>query len=238
MRLAFALLLAASSRAADWDARITAVKGKVSVIPVGQGMAIPAKNGYPLRSGDRITTGFASSCEIALDAGRLIALRPESELLLKSLDQGASELWLPAGSILARIKTLLELQALSIRTPHALAAVRGTKLGVEAARREGDKAYVAVFDEGVVEVDGEAGASVTIEANQETTVVEKAAPTAPTELKRFARLVDSMAAVTSRARYVAERWQPYDVQKREQLRREAETSRERSQPRQVLRRKP
>ncbi|MDE2143799.1 MAG: FecR domain-containing protein [Elusimicrobia bacterium] len=208
MKLLLACLLAAAAvplRAQDdvrWDARVAASSGDVVVHPAGGGDDSGAEADMPLEEGDRVTTGENSSADISLDGGSLIHLEPDSDFTLEKTERAQSSFLLAFGSLIAKIQKLGS-QSLTVRTPGAVAAVRGTEFGVEAGADA--QTHVGVFDEGRVEVKDDAGTAV-LTPNQETTVEEGRAPMRPVALKRFVRFRTFMKAHRRRLAALRKRW--------------------------------
>lgn len=180
---AFAFLVAPARADEDnWDARLAAVTGDVSVQPADGSPEVSGEADMPLEEGDTIVVAEGGSAEVALDGGSLVTVRENSEFKLEKTAKNDSTFFLKLGSILAKIQKLGP-QRLKVRTNSAVAAVRGTEFGVEV---DGDDSHVGVFDEGKVEVTGAAGgAPELLISNQETSVVKGAGPGRAEQLKRF-----------------------------------------------------
>jgi hypothetical protein len=213
-----AALPARADEAADdsrWDARLTSAKGEVVIHPADGSDAVPAEADTPLDEGDRVTTGAGSSAEIALDGESLITLAENSDFKLEKTDKSDSLFALTLGSLLAKIQKLGS-QSLSVRSPSAVAAVRGTEFGVDV---EGDQSHVGVFDEGRVEVKGGAGGSEVLAPNQETSVRRGQAPLKAHPLMRFIARRKMMRARIRRLQVLRQRWRrmPPSARKRRRL---------------------
>lgn len=185
---ALALLLAAAAPAfaqeESWDARLGAVSGDVTVHPADGSPETSGEDGMPLEEGDRVSVDEGGSAEIALDGGSLITVREKSEFKIEKTGKADTWFSLTAGALLAKIQKQLGNNRLRVRTPTAVAAVRGTEFGVEVD--EAGASHVGVFDEGKVEVTGEQGGTPEVLiSNQETTVKKGAAPAHAAQLKRF-----------------------------------------------------
>ncbi len=196
--------LAQDSDSGRWDARLTAVTGEVVVRPAGGGDEVSGEAGMPLEEGDRVVTSADSTAEIALDGDSLIALGANSDFTLENTRKSASIFSLALGSLLAKIQKLGS-QSLSVRSPTAVAAVRGTEFGVDAA---GDHSSVGVFDEGRVEVKGASGGTEVLTPNQETSVARGRAPLRPAPLRRFAARRALMRSRVRRLAAVRRNWRP------------------------------
>ncbi|MBI4375016.1 MAG: FecR domain-containing protein [Elusimicrobia bacterium] len=170
----------------DWDVRLTQVSGEVMVFVSGEDAeGIPAAADMPLQEGDRVVTGEGASAEISLGGEHVISLRERSDFTLVSPRRSQTLLSLALGTLLGKLQALAAGQALSVRTPTAVASVRGTEFGVEFDSDAG-QTYVAVFDEGEVAVQSEAGGQIeTLRSNQETRVARAQPPLPAYHLRRL-----------------------------------------------------
>jgi hypothetical protein len=164
---------------ASWDARLTSVDGLVTVLPSGRTEAVAAAAGLPVSEGDVIQVGADGRAELALSDKGLVSLGPGSTLALARLDQAQSFLDLSVGSLVAKLNFHADVvpHRLAVRTPAAVAAVRGTEFGVVVDADGGTS--VGVFDQGRVSVTDKADASIQetmLTPNQEARVPSGAAP--------------------------------------------------------------
>ncbi|MFI5347235.1 MAG: FecR domain-containing protein [Elusimicrobiota bacterium] len=185
-----------------WDTRVSAAKGDVVVHPADGGEEASAEADMPLDEGDRVTTGPDSYADISLDGDSLIHVGANSDFTVEKTAKNESSFSLALGSLMAKIQKLGS-QRLLVRTPSAVAAVRGTEFGVEAESDQ--QTHVGVFDEGRVEVKGDAGTE-TLAPNQETSVARGRAPMKPILLKRFARMRGFMKGHRQRLAALRKRW--------------------------------
>jgi hypothetical protein len=216
--LAALLLLAwvpASAQEAR-DARLTKVSGEVSIHTAENPEGIQAEEGMPLEEGDRITTGEGSSAEIGFEDGHLVSLEAASDLTLSRTSRAETELTLTLGGLIAKIQALAASEALRVRTPTAVAAVRGTEFGVDVASAE---THVGVFDEGKVEVAGDSGEPQLLVSNQETVIARGGGPLRPYALKRLLRHRREWRAFRGRALVLRREWRALPLEKRRELRR-------------------
>lgn len=222
MTLLLAVLLAAAPvRAQDaddsrWDARLTAVTGEVTVHPGDGSEETAGTADMPLEQGDRIVTAAGAEAEVALDDGSLITVRENSDFKLEDTHKERSSFTLALGSLLAKIQKLGS-QQLTVRTPTAVAAVRGTEFGVDVV---GEESHVGVFDEGRVEVEGSGGKEV-LTPNQETSVRRGQAPRKATALKRFVVHRQRMKAQLRRLRAIRKDWKRLPPAQRREARQKA-----------------
>lgn len=204
MKKALAAAVAAASlaapllcRAQSWDARLTKASGEVTVAPADGSPEVSGEAGMPLEEGDRVVVADGATAEVALDGGSLITVRENSDFLLEKTTKDDSSFFLRVGSLLAKIEKL-QSRRLSVRTPTAVAAVRGTEFGVEV---EEGASHVGVFDEGKVEVTAvEGGKRETLISNQELSVRRGVETLRAIQLKRF---VAHRSAMRAHARRIA-----------------------------------
>ncbi|MDE2292449.1 MAG: FecR domain-containing protein, partial [Elusimicrobia bacterium] len=170
-----ALLFAAPARAADdgWSPRFTQVTGEVFVYAKGADEGLPAAEGTPVEEGDRIETGDDASAEVALEPDSLMDLGSNTSFTVGSLAKTTSWFSLDLGSFVAKIRTLAEegRGAMEVRTPTAVAAVRGTEFGLKVG--EAGDTDVGVYDEGLVAVTAagaKGGEEADLTSNKEVTL--------------------------------------------------------------------
>jgi len=156
----FVALLAAGQAAAagksrpgsggDWDASIYAYTGSVLVQPAGTKRWANARKGFPLKAGDTVRTGKRSSADVSLDGRGIIAINASSEFGLRDLKRRDSSFVLRTGRFIMKITGLKQrMEKLSVRTPTAVAAVRGTEFAVTFDKNLAET-LVNVFEEGEV----------------------------------------------------------------------------------------
>lgn len=215
--LALLLASAAPVLAQDkWDARLGAVTGDVTVFAADGSPEVSGEADMPLEQGDRVVVGEGGSAEVSLDGGSLISVREKSEFQLEKTDKAESSFFLSVGALLAKIQKLGN-QNLRVRTPTAVAAVRGTEFGVEV---DGESSHVGVFDEGKVEVTGDAGgAPELLISNQETAVVKGQAPAHAAQIKRFMAHRAQMRGQGRRLAAIKAKWKALPPEQRREMRR-------------------
>ncbi|MCB4757610.1 MAG: FecR family protein [Elusimicrobia bacterium] len=113
--------------------RITGLEGKAAVIPQGSRKASPAVKNMRLQNGDQVVTGEKGRLEIGTKAGTVIELKEKSSLKVDSLSDQMHVFFLRAGRFLARFKSYKDRKGPSykVRTPVAVASVRGTDLALD-----------------------------------------------------------------------------------------------------------
>lgn len=217
--LALAAAPALAQDAADWDARLGSVRGEVTVFSAGGSTdGVAGEEDMPLEAGDRVVTAEGASAEVVLDGGSLITLRESSDFKVESPSKADASFSLAFGSLLAKIQKLAA-GRFSVRTPSAVAAVRGTEFGVEV---EGEETHVGVFDEGKVEVSEAAGGPAELLiANQETRVAKGAKPLHAYQLQRLMRHRALMRGHGRRLAAIRKRWKALPPAARQELRKKA-----------------
>ncbi|MEK7382114.1 MAG: FecR family protein, partial [Elusimicrobiota bacterium] len=217
--LAFAAALSlpalAQEKGERWDARIVSASGLVALHPADGSDSVDAEAGMPLDQGDRVVTAAEAWAEIGFDGGSLVTLRENSNFTLERTERDSSSFLLSLGSLLAKIEKLGTRQ-LRVRTPTAVVAVRGTEFGVEVEDEE--QTHVGVYDEGQVEVRGEAGGAEMLQPQQETSVRRGEAPLKAFALKRFLRHHKLARRNRARIREIRRRWKTLTPEKRVELR--------------------
>lgn len=132
-----------------------------------------------LYRGDHIKAERKSSAEISFISGIEVNVEQNTEFEIKETPEGGTrkdtELELYKGEIFNRVKKLSNLK---IRTPQAVAAVRGTKFGMELDQQT--RVYVV---EGVVDVYNQQG-KVELTEGKETLVEEGGAPAGPKDIDK------------------------------------------------------
>lgn len=224
--LAIALLVAAgfpslslAQAETDYEARLTEAKGEVTVFTAEDPEGVPGGADMPLLPGDKVKTGEDGSAEIALSGEHCVSLRPRSELTLSNLRRADSELSLALGSLLAKVQSLAG-GLFRVRTPSAVAAVRGTEFGVEIDEADPEQTLVGVFDEGKVAVSGADGAEETLKSNQETVVRRGSRPMPAYQLRRLVRHRSAMRSFRKRAGLMRKEWRAMTPEQRQAKRRE------------------
>ncbi len=215
--LAFILFAAVPARAQQerWDARLAAVSGDVTVIAADGSPEVSGEAGLPLEEGDRVVVAEGASAEVALDGGSLITVREKSDFKIEKTEKADASFFLSVGSLLAKIQKLSG-QRLRVRTPAAVAAVRGTEFGIEV---EGENSHVGVFDEGKVEVSGGVGGPPELLiSNQETSVAKGHAPGHAAQLKRFIARRSQMRGQGRRLAAIRSKWKVLPPDRRREMR--------------------
>lgn len=170
----------------DTIARVTMVEGDVSVKKDGEESWNAIDGDTVVKAGDQIKTGARSSCVIVWSKENTIKLSSFSTMRIERLEKNPmmraenSEMNLWTGKMYARAQKLkTDDSSFEIRTPTAIAGVRGTKLSVEVGADEASS--IMCFD-GLVAVRGAAGGEVLLQRKQKTTVTKDQPPRKPQNL--------------------------------------------------------
>ena len=206
---------AAAPEEAEWDARFTNVTGEVYVRSAGEEDWRKAEAQVPLQKGDEVQTGPSAAAEIALDGENVVELGADSQMTVGALEKQSSTVELTMGSLIAKLASLLGQREFKVKTPSAVAAVRGTEFGVEVDEEE---TSVGVFDEGKVSVRrSDAQEEVLLEPGREVGVRRGQALRARA-LERFARRRAGMQRLRARLVSVRRAWRKLPPEKRRELR--------------------
>ncbi|PIR16217.1 MAG: hypothetical protein COV48_10130 [Elusimicrobia bacterium CG11_big_fil_rev_8_21_14_0_20_64_6] len=201
-----------------WDARLASVSDGVTVIPADGSPEVSGEEGMPLEQGDRVVVDAGGYAEVVLDGDNLITVRENSDFKIEETSKGSSSFFLKIGSLLAKIHKLGELR-LSVRTPTAVAAVRGTEFGVEV---EGENSHFGVFDEGKVEVTGQQGAPPELLiSNQELSVKKGVALGHAVQINRFRARRALMRSHGRRLAAIKAKWKALPPEQRLEMRKKA-----------------
>jgi hypothetical protein len=120
------LVLPIQSAHADPDASIRQLTGQVQIRPVGDKKYTEAEAGYPLDYGDQIKTGPKSMAQVEMPNGTVILVKENSFFMIGG-DLAKSWVSFQYGEFLIGLKrALTPNESFIVRTPSAVAAVRGT----------------------------------------------------------------------------------------------------------------
>lgn len=121
-----AVLMAATAPSFAADAVVLKVSGPVFVRPAGARADIPARGGEELIFGDAVKTGAGAVAQVSLGERGAVLIRENSTFTLEG-DPQSTVLDFPLGEFLIGLRRKLEKgQLFRVRTPAAIAAVRGT----------------------------------------------------------------------------------------------------------------
>jgi len=114
------------------DFRLVEAAGEAAVIPAGSDEPMAAKAGIPLSQGDRVVTGAGGSAELATRSGSVIRLENNTSLGLDDLRPGWTTFRLSVGRFLGKFDRTGK-SRYRVRTPVAVASVRGTEFALDVA---------------------------------------------------------------------------------------------------------
>lgn len=138
---AVALILGCSKAKVDEYAIITFMIGEVTK------NSASAEIGDIIKEKDLIQTGAGSFCDIKI-GGSIIRIKEKSKLVVSSLlrkgELESTELGMDVGKMMCKPKKLLKSENFTIKTPTAVAGVRGTSFTVEADAAKTTR--IKVFD--------------------------------------------------------------------------------------------
>ena len=142
------VILSANQSTGKNFGKISLPLGKVEVQSGGTGDWAKAKPNFPVKEGDVIRTLAKSRCEITLVGGGKVRIGENAELVLSAANVKPMEknfsASLKKGNIWVSAKAAFgEKKNVSVRTPTAVAAIRGTKYRAKAGD---DESEVLVYD--------------------------------------------------------------------------------------------
>jgi len=143
---------AASAQATDdFAATLTDVGGTVFVQIASAGEWIPAETGIPIAENDEIMTESDSFADILIDDGSLVRVAENTHISVSELAfneetrEVKTSIFLQVGKLLSNITAFLHKDSYyDVRTPTAVAGVRGTEFMVDAT--DALQTEVGVFD--------------------------------------------------------------------------------------------
>ena len=160
------------------SAMLTSVKGKVAVQAKGSGSWQQATNKMTVKDGDTVKTSSGASAIVKFKDGSMIKIGPMSATKISATGTGKS-VDMESGKTWSRVRKLDKESDFKIKTPTAVAGVRGTFFSSEA---EEAQSQFDVFDGEVVVSNTDESESVSVTAHQRTTVGAGKAPAAPSEI--------------------------------------------------------
>jgi hypothetical protein len=161
IRIAAVLLAATlSGNASAQDAALAKVSGPVSILAEGGKRFVKAKGGEELIYGDTIRVGKGGLAHVTLGGRGAVLLREEALMTLKGTPR-RTELAVKFGEFLIGLTKKLErTESFKVRTPAAVAAVRGTLFWGKSDKADQSAAYAGF------------GHTVAVTAKGKTVVVE------------------------------------------------------------------
>ena len=170
--------------ARELKATLTSVKGKVAVQSKGSAEWKTGTNNMAVNAGDTIRTSSGSSVIIKFNDGSMVKQGPMATMAIGAMSGAASggktQLDVDSGKTWARVRKLDASSNFDVKTPTAVAGVRGTFFSSEA---EESQSTFDVFDgEVMVSSAADSSQSVSVKAHERTTVGENKAPAAPSQI--------------------------------------------------------
>lgn len=158
--------------AADVDFTVTNVVGDVTFRAYKSFKKVPVKVGDKLGSKGKISLKDGDALDLETPMGDVLNFKDKTFATLSKLTQNGAdkqvEISMPLGSISCDVKKLSKDSSFQVRTPSAVAGVRGTKFGVTIT--ESGTATISVT-EGLVAVQPSSGGSaVSVGAGQSASV--------------------------------------------------------------------
>ncbi len=230
----------------QWDARVENVQGHVYVqtLKNESGTWYEAEPGMPLEDGDKVKVGSPGFAELTLSDGGVIQFNSNTDFEIVSLDKNKSGFFLALGSLVAKIESFVKdavgadecpecsreelsrrrrggsLFRMSIRTPTAVAAVRGTEFGVEYSPFTGETC-VGVFDEGSVAVtpSDQPDNEIMIGKNREAVFKKGLRKIVIKRLDRMSRHKMRIFRARTRLKLLKRKWKKMTPAKRKKMRR-------------------
>lgn len=159
---------------------IASLEGKVELLREGTDTPAGAEKDMKVFAGDTIKTGPGGKCSLAWNRGNVAVVTPLTTLKIDLLESSSvtgtekSSFNLTRGSVFAKAKKLNNKNSsFTVRTPVALAGVRGTTFKAEI---DENKKMTAKCLDGALAVTGEGGEEVIVGAGMKTGVSEGEAP--------------------------------------------------------------
>jgi len=109
---------------------ISAIVGNAFVKRDGDTSWIKARMRMPVYENDAVSTKPESECEISLNEDKVIRLSENTAALLSSKQKANTSVKTAQGSVWINVKHLVDKRSVSVSTPTAVAAIRGTVFNV------------------------------------------------------------------------------------------------------------
>jgi len=178
-RLSWALLAALlAAPAFAQDATLTRISGPVFILPEGRVGYLEAKGGEELLFGDAIRVRKGGTAHVTMKDGGAVLLREETLMTLLGTTR-RKILAVKFGEFLVGLKRRLKAgESFKVRTPAAVAAVRGTLFWGKSDRADQSSAYAGFGHAVAVRAQGK---TVVVDPGMTVTVAFGAAPADPIE---------------------------------------------------------
>lgn len=165
-------------------ATLSSVKGKVAVQAKGSSTWSAVTNNMTVNAGDTIRTSSGSSVIIKMSDGSMVKQGAMATMTIGALSgtsaDAKTQINVDSGKTWARVRKLGSESSFDVKTPTAVAGVRGTFFSSEA---EESASTFDVFDgEVIVSSASDPNQSVSVGAHQRTTVAGNKSPAAPSAI--------------------------------------------------------
>lgn len=207
----------------DWDIRATAVTGEVVVTSkdgVDSLLAVDA----PLEAWDKIEVPSDGSLEIAFAADSVMTFNAGARLMIGSIAKKDSFFELTFGTLVAKLNWAKRRgYKMQIRTPTAVAAVRGTEFAVDV--HEDGMTDIGVFDEGKIAVTDRRNRSakeVIVTPHREIRFEAKRMhlPRKLQKMKRLSKHFKHIARLNKRQKHLKNNWKRMNRKNRQKWRKQ------------------
>lgn len=149
-----AALLALAAPAAADEAVLVKARGKVSVKAEGEARFVAVKEGASLIYGDTVRVGRGGIAQLTLSDNAAVLVREDSEFVLGGT-AAQTELNFSFGEFLVGLRKKLALkQSFRVRTPAAVAAIRGTLFWGRSGKKDKATTYAGFGGKLSVEAQG------------------------------------------------------------------------------------
>jgi hypothetical protein len=123
-------------------ATLSSAKGSVELKKSGASLWTLAKAKDAVKAGDTLRTGTGASAEVKTEEGHRISLRERTTARVDAAGGGESRIFLQIGRLRAKVAKLRGGQKFEVKTPLAVASVRGTVFDVEVGEDMSSKLWV------------------------------------------------------------------------------------------------
>jgi len=209
----------------SFNATLTDFDGEVSIQKPEEEIWLPVEKNIPLEKKDRLKTGPGSYAEILIDDGSLLKVGENSEIILSEISADfdtkkiEASIFLRIGRLFSNIARFVHPRSrFSVRTPTAVAGVRGTEFIVEIT--DAEETDVGVFDGkvdvGGIDSQGELieGSRVLLTKKRQTRVQKHKRPIHPVALKKRMLLYEKRLKILREKAIERRRDLPRIVEKR------------------------
>jgi hypothetical protein len=161
---------------------VASFSGDVDITIISSGKKFVPETGTPITDDYKIRTGNRSFVELTLNDGSKVSIKEVTVLNISNLKQNEQDpptkIRMLTGKLRITVKKLFKSDSLLVRTPTAIAGVRGTEFGIIATNSE---TRIIVFD-GEVETANSDSAiikSFMVREGEEVSILKDSPPTEP-----------------------------------------------------------